>query len=409
MRRHVQESLHGCGRQRLGVADCLHKREGAAAVDASQWFEQLFHLAAHVSLLLALYAGSFKLAASMRKPMQGAPRMVEGESVRVQTYAADGRLREVHLEFEVPAGLRFVLRRENSFDRLAKVLRLIQEQQLGDAHFDRSLFLEVPGSLADLAKADPKALRWIVALSQRMEAVKARFYRMEARDGRLRLRLLGQPGLSSADPVVRNAVQWMQAPLAGLRALAATPPTDSHAPLFWHQYAWLFMLTAGAGLLLLHFGNEHVEGHLDLARASAWLACVLLVLWYGWLARRFDLRSTRHQLLTAMLLLAWPLLWAFSALLLRQANMIFDTHPPTIVALESASLVVFNRRKLQDGFEVVYTLPDGRQRARIIGPWRYQQWHQRWPGQTSKPLQLRQHRGALGIAWAEVVEIESVP
>ncbi|MCB1633850.1 MAG: hypothetical protein KDI51_04630 [Xanthomonadales bacterium] len=371
---------------------------------AMMWFDQLLHLALHLGLLVILYVGVVQAIGWRHRPLRSPPRTVAGEQLRVYEGRYKGRIQDIQLEFEVPDTIQFTLRREGWFDRLAKAIGLVSETQLGEAKLDRTLYLELPGSLLQLNRAEPTALTWILGLDKRLRVQGARLLSLQASKGRLKLRALIVPARQSVDPLILSCVQWLEVPLAALRQLGSGQHPESPWPIVNRLIGWTWLIALAGGIALLHFGHAHIVDLGRLALAALILATLLTITGFIWLSHHYDLSSTRHRLLLSLAFIGWPTLWGASALLLRQINISLDPHPPSVTALADSELQLVQRRRIQDRYALAFETVDGRTRRIDVGLFQTLSWLSRWDTQTGDRLQLQQHQGALGIAWRQVAE-----
>lgn len=371
------------------------------------WASQLFHLAVHLVMVATLYFALIKLPAMLRAPLKGKPKQIEDEFVRIWHTFKDKNISEMQIEFRVPETVNFTLRIETWFDRLAKRIGLIRELQLEQANFDEVMFLQTPGSLSAMAQSDPKALHWISGLHSRLGGMGVRFRQLQASDGRMKLSLLVYPPRRDVDQIEQTCVQWLKTPLLALRSLSAQQYAPSAWPLLQRQLGWLFLLVSLSFLGWFHLGSEHLQQLGTINLMALIPAVVLVLLWFAWLERRFDLSAVRHRVLLLLLLAGGPMVWAESAFVLRQVNIVFDFRAPTFVPLETAQVQRFSRRKSQDLLCIFYrTRADDVSGRLSIGPMRFQQLSQRWPGGESNDAVLVEHPGALGIPWLEIISAE---
>ena len=369
------------------------------------WAEQIFHLVLNLVFVLAFYFSVFKLPAMLRAPLKGDPKQIEGEFVRVwYGLSKDNGIGEIQIEFRVPEGVKFSLRIETWFDRLAKRLGLIRERQFEQNNFDELMFLQLPGSLVAMAHSQPKSLHWISGLHTRLQSMGVRLRQLHADAGRLKLELSIYPPKRDVRQVEEMCVQWLKSPLQALRSLPTAKHESSYWPVLQRHLSTLFLLVSASFLVWFHFGNEHL---LSLGPISCYAlipAAVLVLLWHRWLERQFDLSAVRHRVIVLLLLAGAPLLWAQSAFCLRQLNIAFDFRAPNVVPLEFAQLHRSSRRKAQDLFEIYYrTREDQVSDSLLISPSRYQKLARDWPEGESRSAVLLEHPGALGIAWVEII------
>ncbi len=70
------------------------RRAMDAELNAGFWFGQLFHLASHGFLVAMFYWAAFHFPARLKRPLNGKPLLVDGESVRVWRGVKDGKTNE---------------------------------------------------------------------------------------------------------------------------------------------------------------------------------------------------------------------------------------------------------------------------------------------------------------------------
>ena len=370
----------------------------------SFWASQFFHLAMHVIALATLYVALIKLPAMLRAPLKGEPKQIDGESVRIWHAFRAEHISEMQIEFRVPETVNFSLRIETWFDRLAKRIGLIRELQLDQGNFDEVMFLQTPGSLSAMVLSDPKALHWISGLHARLGAMGVRFRELHASAGRMKLSLLVYPPRRDVDQIEQTCVQWLKSPLLALRSLPVRQYAPSSWPIVQRQLGQLFLLVSVSFLGWFHLGSEHLQELGTISRVSLLPALVLILLWFAWLERRFDLSAVRHRVLLLLLLAGGPMVWAESAFVLRQANIVFDFRAPKYVPLQTVQIQRLSRRKTQDQLFIYYRTRTTEVSGRLsIGPMRYQQLSQRWPGGESNDAALVEHPGPLAIPWVEII------
>lgn len=154
----------------------------------------------------------------------------------------------------VPKHLRFDVRREGLFDRIAKRFGIVQEWQLGDDAIDDHLYLDDDDVLGDVLATRPEARIALRGLLTRLRANQAKLQWLECANGELVLQVA--TGFGGRPVAVRDEAVRFLIPL--VEALRKREPPTGPARTRAEQLARLplavmlaaLIVGAGGGIIL---------------------------------------------------------------------------------------------------------------------------------------------------------------
>jgi len=212
----------------------------------------------HLELLVAGLAGFAVWPNISRRGAVATPQIVGGVRCDFRQTRAS-RSNQVTITVVMPCDERFefTLRRERSFDRLAKALRLVREFQTQDERFDRAVYIGadergVHEWLAQDAQARRDFLNLLALKAQEYTEITA----ISASRGALKLSALAKPPIFNKAPdglagvVAKASIPAMKSCLDRLEAFAASgaAPSAFHDP---YAVAVRTLTSMGMGLLLV--------------------------------------------------------------------------------------------------------------------------------------------------------------
>lgn len=309
------------------------------------------------------------------------------------------------LRFAVPAGLRFSLREENSFDRIAKTLRLTSEPQVRDAAFDDRFYVDCEDeALLGDARSPSGLIKHFVVLQARLRATAARLGEVRCADGKLDV--LIQRDMSS------GAAHTEDVALQLLLPIVAELAARGSAPRRWVDRCYrarllfvaVFLVGGAACTWVDEFCSERLIDERGLYSSIPWsLGGLTLAL----LATLVYIRPSpaRHRTLVACLLVGLPGFLCSGALAMRTLNLMLPQPRPEAIALNQAYLMPATDRRGSRHYRVVFDTDD--RRVRYLTPIalsseEYQRLQRAWGPEPRRPAFLALHPGALGLPWVEL-------
>ncbi len=289
-------------------------------------------------------------------------RRFSGKSARLETQDYEyrvtrhkKRVQEVQIAVAVPDRLRFIMRREGRFDRIAKWLGIAHEWQTGDARFDDSIYV-----LCD----DPLMLRALSLDAELRDAVLEAVGTtsggiLSSFGGKLALTdraTRARAGKGTADPEVgrmaaRNALQF----LLRIRERLASVPTGEWSHERDPGLTWQFAIVATTTTLgILSVGCffwtqgigeprqlafDRIETLAALIGAGAGIVLMLMLM------RLMSGTSRVHLVLLEILLVGIPGAWFVSRTVLAEINQRSDEAPAILHQTQVVNQYVVKGRR----------------------------------------------------------------
>lgn len=342
-----------------------------------------------------------RIAMSMRRLDHGSFETFvhKGHTFAVRVWKSKQGIHGVTFRMDIPDKLRFVLRREGWFDRVAKVLGLVTEWQTGDRRFDERIFILSEDVAFTRALQRDKELRALCGdmLTSHQGA------RIECRKGRL---YLGFRAKNIDTEFARFLADRFDSELDSLRRLRdalqnirASLWTQERDPSLTRK-AWLVGISLVLGALgvaafLFDIGPDRYQVVREaIPRLATGITIVVTLTLIG--ATFVWLRSTPHThgVLLDILLAAAPGCWAVANVSATFYNQRFDQSEVRAVPVQALST---HKRKAKG--QPKYTVritgwPDSRGQREM----RISQADYGWikPGSCITALW---HRGRLGDGW----------
>jgi hypothetical protein len=320
------------------------------------------------------------------------------------------RVLKTRVAFKVPEHLRFELRKEGRYDRLAKALRLVTELQIGHSSIDDRFFFEDEGTLVEVLGKNENARSGLAMLFTRLRLKGAHVQWISCRDGDLVVQIY--TGFHSDPRAVRSdTVGWMRPLIEALRAHEAPVRVrrrhrDDRA-LLPRLVLLAAFLTAGLGIVLANvLQPDRLLDPWALVLPAMATGSVVFALFLVWALIQSGTTPRRHRLLIEWVLVGWPAMIVCAGFALRFANFAFDHETPVHVAVTGAALYTKYHRKGGTSYWMGYRTEHPQ--LRPYGSLRldaatYDRLRMAWHGDSIERTALLLHPGALGHAWVDVL------
>ena len=329
------------------------------------------------------------------------PRENDGLHYEFGTQNYRGRSLGFLLRFRAPDGVRFLVRRETWFDRLAKALRLAVEPQMHDEKFDARFYVECEDEeLLDAARGRQDLLKLMTALQARVGAGGSKLVELRCENGKLDL-MLERNMSRGAESAEHDALEWMRPLVNAIRGLAPRREPFNRAFAVRLVFVAIFMVGVVASISVSEFFTGRMAEDTALLRFSMPYSLaalgVVLLLTLVFLARA----PGRHRVVAACLLVGLPGFLCCGALVTRWLDLSLPQNPPEEIPLRKAWL---RSSRDESNFRVAFDSKD--ERTYNVTPIRlssdaYRHLRASWGDKEERRATLLWHPGALGLPWVE--------
>lgn len=360
-------------------------------------------------LFMCLIAGMGMLGGLLRRGFSGKPGPGGGETYEFSvTRGKNRRIAQVRIAVEAPDVLRFVLRRENFFDRCGKAVGLTREWETHDRSFDESIFiLSDDRVLCEALSVDDELRRAVTELfadpqTKSVECANGRIW-IALAPGKRDFDGLDDPQVAGAlAREFRPGLMRIRARLADLHARAWDGERDPGEA----RSRWLLILAgvcgaAGIVAFILQMNVSSLPRQLLFNRINHYAtvatvsAVVLALLALFVLVGR---TSRTHLVALAMLLVLVPATWLGGRFYYTSRNEKLDAQPATDYRTRIDD-VYSKSGKSRRYYLVVHAWPDERfERTLQVTAALYSGFH---PGDCAR---FELHSGSLGDAWLAAIE-----